>query len=71
MKENEVMLKRSGNHETAISLLLIGGHSVASTLMEKQVKIAIYRSLGVAICVLIFVLIQALIASMHKENGDS
>jgi hypothetical protein len=64
------MLKRGGNSETAIVILLIGGHSVAVTLMEKQIKIAIYRSLGVAICVLIFVLIQMLITLLQKGNGD-
>jgi hypothetical protein len=65
------MLKRGGNSETAILILLIGGHSVAATLVERQIKIAIYRSLGVAICVLIFVLIQMLVAFIQRGNGDN
>jgi hypothetical protein len=63
-------LKRSGSHETAISLLLIGAHPVAAALIEKQVEIAIYRSLGVAACVFIFVIAHALISSAQKEPPE-
>ncbi|HEY0380465.1 MAG TPA: hypothetical protein VGC87_26365 [Pyrinomonadaceae bacterium] len=64
------MLKGTAKSEITILLLLIGGHSVAATLMEKQIKTAIYISLGVATCVLIFVLIQALISFLQKGDED-
>lgn len=61
------MLKRSGGHEIAFSLFLVGGHSVASALIEKQTRTAIYEALGVAACVLIFIVIQMLIAYVQKK----
>lgn len=60
------MLKRDGEHHIEFSLLLIGGHLVAVELLQKQTRMAVYQSLGVALCVLVLVAVQALITFIRK-----
>jgi hypothetical protein len=64
------MLKNGGAHETAYSVLLVGGHSVAATLLAGQTKIAIYEALGVGTCVMIFIVVQELLNFVHKRGRD-
>jgi hypothetical protein len=64
------MFKRGGTHETAYSVLLVGGHSVAAALLAGQSKIAIYEALGVGACVVIFIVVQELLNLVQKRNGD-
>jgi hypothetical protein len=64
------MMFKSGNtHEIAITLLLVGGHAVAAALLAGQTKIAIYESLGVGACVVIFIIIQELLTFVQKRLG--
>lgn len=64
------MLKRGGTHETAYTVLLIGGHSVAAALLAGQSKIAIYEALGVGACVAILIVVQEMLNFVQKRNGD-
>lgn len=64
------MFKRGGTHETAYSVLLVGGHSVAAALLEGRSKIAVYEALGVGTCVVIFIVLQGLLNFMQKRSGD-
>ena len=64
------MLKKGGTHETAYFVLLVGVHSVAAELLAGQSKIAIYKALGVGACVVIFIVVQELLNSVQKRNGD-
>jgi hypothetical protein len=62
------MLKRGGTHETAYTVLLVGGHSVAAALLAGQSKVAVYKALSVGACVVIFTVIQALLNFAHKSD---
>lgn len=64
------MFKAGGTRETAHSVLLVGGHSVAAALLAGKTKIAIYEALGVGACVLIFLVIQELLNFVQKRDGD-
>jgi hypothetical protein len=63
------MLKRGGTHETAYTILLVGGHSVAAALLAGRSKIAIYEALGVGACVVILIVVQELLNFVQKRNG--
>jgi hypothetical protein len=63
------MFKSSGN-ETAHTVLLVGGHSVAAALLAGQTNIAIYEALGVGACVLIFIVVQELLNYLQKRGED-
>ena len=64
------MGKRRSGPEMVLALVVIGGHSVASALIAKQIKQAIYESLGVAAIVLIFVAVYTLIDLALKKGDD-
>jgi hypothetical protein len=64
------MLKRDGEHSIAFLLLLVGGHMVAGELLQKQAGMAVYESLGVLACVLIFVGAEALLAFVRRKGGE-
>lgn len=66
------MLQRIGDHarETVVALLLIGGHSVATALMDRKGREAILEALGVAGCVTIFVLLRLVVGFVEKNYGE-
>jgi hypothetical protein len=64
------MLKGRGGPEMVLGLVVIGGHSVASALIAKQIKQAICESLGVAVIALVFVGVHALIDLAQKKGDD-
>jgi len=66
------MLNRIGGHaqETVVALLLIGGHSVATALVNHKGREAIFEALGVAGCVFIFVLLGVLMRFVERKYGD-
>jgi hypothetical protein len=64
------MFKSGGTHETAYTVLLVGGHSVAAALLAGQTKIAVYEALGVGACVVIFIVVQELFNFVQKRGGD-
>jgi len=70
MKGGASTLKNDGGHNIAFSLLLIGGHLAASELMHKQAGAAISQSLGVAACVAIFLVMQAVLSSVRGKEDD-
>lgn len=63
-----MLLGRSNALEIALALLVIGGHSVATALIEKQTKTAILEALAVAACVAIFVSLHALVKRIAKSE---
>lgn len=62
------MLKKSGTHEPAHLVLLVGGHTVAATLLAGQAEIAIYEALGVGTCFVIFLVLAELLSYTQKDN---
>jgi len=64
------MLKKGGAHETAYSVLLVGGHTVAASLLSGQTELAVYEALGVGACVLIFILMQEALNFAQKRDDE-
>ena len=64
------MLKKGVGQDAAITLLVVGGHSVAAALIDRQIRTAIYESLGVASCIVIFIVLQALVNLVQRKNGE-
>ena len=64
------MFNKGGTHETAYTVLLVGGHTVAAVILAGQTESAIYDSLGVGACVVIFIVAQELLNAVRKGNGD-
>lgn len=62
------MLNKGGSYGSVLAILVIGGHSVAVALMERQIKSAVLESLGVAACVVIFVALYSLVKFMQQRG---
>jgi hypothetical protein len=65
------MLRRVNGLETVFALVVIGGHSVAAALIEKQIKQAIYQSLGVAAIAVVFIAVHALIDFVQRKSDEA
>lgn len=63
-----MMLNKSGGYGSVSAILVIGGHSVAVALIDRQIKTAVLESLGIAACVVIFVMLYALVKFMQKTE---
>ena len=62
------MLKGVSHHQITAILLAVGGHTVLDKLMRHEMRSAIYQSLGVAVCVLIFLVLHHIVG---RSNHDS
>jgi hypothetical protein len=63
------MLNKGEGYGSVFALLVIGGHSVAIALIDRQMKTAVVESFGVAACVIIFVILHALVKYVQNK-GD-
>ena len=61
------MLTRNGNHQITVILLAVGGHTVLEKLLAHQTRAAILQALGVAACVLIFLVLHKIVG---RTNDD-
>ena len=62
------MVGRLNHHQVTVILLAVGGHTVLEKLLHHETRDAIYQSLGVAACVLIFFVLHQIV---ERSNNNS
>lgn len=61
------MLRRLGDHGITMILFAVGGHTVLEKLLAHQTRAAIFQALGVATCVLIFLVLHKIVGSASED----
>jgi len=62
------VIRKFSQNEITIALLAVGGHTVLEKLLSHQIRIAIYQSLGVAACVLIFLVLHRIVGAGERNS---